>query len=116
MDVPNEGDKHVPNEGDMHVPNGVSCTACSTCTLREQCRRTGRLERVAKWGGIALSLTGSLLLATIKAAGTSPFVFLLLLVASGAWTVAGVAMRDRAVVASSLLGVAFNLSATLIRL
>ena len=94
----------------------MSCAACSTCDLRAQCKRSGPLERIAKWGGIALSLTGSLLLATIKAAGTSPFVFLLLLVASSAWTVAGVVMRDRAVVASSLLGVAFNLSATLIRL
>jgi hypothetical protein len=56
-----------------------------------------------------------LLLATVKSAGTSPFVFLLLLVASCAWVIAGVAMRDRALVTSSLLGMAFNLSATLIR-
>lgn len=55
-------------------------------------------------------------MATTKAAGTSPFVFMLLLVASGLWLVAGVAMRDRALVVSSLVGMAFNLSATLIRL
>ncbi|HEX8988977.1 MAG TPA: hypothetical protein VF816_13545 [Rhodocyclaceae bacterium] len=94
----------------------MSCAGCSNCALRQECRRSSVLERVAKWGGLSLSLTGSLLLATVKAAGTSPFVFLLLLVASSAWTVAGVAMRDRAVIASSLLGMAFNLSATLIRL
>jgi hypothetical protein len=94
----------------------VSCAGCSSCALRAQCARGGHLERIAKWGGIGLSMTGSLLLATIKAAGTSPFVFLLLLIASSAWTVAGVAMRDRAVVTSSLIGMAFNLSATLIRL
>lgn len=97
--------------------NELNCVGCSSCARREQCnRRGGHLERIAKWGGIALSTVGSLLLATIKAAGGSPFVFALLLVASSAWTVAGVAMRDRAVVASSLIGMAFNLSATLIRL
>ncbi|MDD5250205.1 MAG: hypothetical protein PHY45_14565 [Rhodocyclaceae bacterium] len=95
----------------------MHCTGCPSCTLRAECGNSGRyVERVAKWGGSALSFLGSLLLATTKGAGSSPFVFLLLVVASGAWTVAGVVMRDRALVASSLLGVAFNLSATLIRL
>ncbi len=84
--------------------------------MRAQCHRGGRLERIAKWGGITLSLSGSLLLATVKAAGTSPLAFLLLLVAGSAWTVAGIAMRDRAVLISSLISMAFNLSATLIRL
>ncbi|MGE5466706.1 MAG: hypothetical protein ACM3Y9_04705 [Ignavibacteria bacterium] len=93
----------------------MACAGCSGCAARSECRRGGRVERAAKWGGIGLSLTGSLLLATVKAAGTSPFVFLLLLVASTAWTVAGILMRDRAVVMSSALGMAFNLSATLIR-
>ncbi len=94
----------------------MSCAGCANCIERERCKRSSAIERTAKWGGLTLSLTGSLLLATVKAAGTSPLVFLLLLVASGAWTVAGVAMRDRALVTSSLIGMAFNLSATLIRL
>lgn len=94
----------------------MSCAGCSTCGERASCARGGSLERIAKWGGLALSLTGSLLLAMTKAAGASPFVFVLLVVASGAWAVAGVAMRDRALMTSSLIGMAFNLSATLIRL
>lgn len=94
----------------------MSCAGCSTCALRDQCRRGGYLEQAAKWGGLSLSLTGSLLLALFKGAGASPLVFGLLVVAGGAWTVAGIAMRDRALVTSSLIGVAFNLSATLIRL
>ncbi len=77
----------------------MSCAGCATCIERERCKRSSTIERTAKWGGLTLSLTGSLLLA-----------------ASGAWTVAGIAMRDRALVTSSLIGMAFNLSATLIRL
>lgn len=94
----------------------MSCAGCSVCPAQKECKRGSPLERAAKWGGSALSFAGSLLLATVKGAGASPFVFLLLLVASTAWAVAGIAMRDRAVVASSVLGMAFNLSATLIRL
>jgi len=94
----------------------MSCAGCSNCAQRGRCNRGGCVERIAKWGGLALSLTGSLLLATSKAAGTSPFVFMLLVVASGAWTVAGIVMRDRALMTSSMIGMAFNLSATLIRL
>lgn len=95
----------------------MSCAGCSSCAMHDDCARgTGRLEWIAKWGGSALSLLGSLLLATTKSAGSSPLVFLLLLVASGAWAVAGYAMRDRALVASSVVAMAFNLSATVIRL
>jgi hypothetical protein len=94
----------------------VACAGCSNCAIRRDCQRGGRLERIAKWGGSGLSFVGSLILATMKGAGTSPLVFLLLLVASTAWVIAGLAMRDRAVVTSSLFGMAFNLSATLIRL
>lgn len=94
----------------------MSCAGCATCAQRANCVRGGGLERVAKWGGLGLSLTGSLMLATMKAAGASPLVFALLVVASGAWAVAGIAMRDRALLTSSLIGMAFNLSATLIRL
>ena len=87
--------------------------------MRGACARRDpgvNVERIAKWGGSALSFAGSLLLATTKAAGASPYVFLLLLVGNTAWVVAGLAMRDRAVMATSLAGVAFNLSATYIRL
>ena len=96
----------------------MRCGGCSACARHFECGGgvASTVERVAKWGGSSLSLFGSLLLATTRSAGTSPLAFLLLLIASTAWAVAGVAMRDRAVVASSLIGMAFNLSATLIRL
>ena len=97
----------------------VLCAGCSACPVRDACsRRNGdaQVEQIAKWGGSALSFVGSLLLATTQSAGTSPFVFLLFLVANTAWVVAGLSMRDRALVTTSLLGVAFNLSATFIRL
>ena len=56
------------------------------------------------------------MLATAKGAGTSPFAFTLLFLGNIAWALAGIATRDRALIASSVLGMAFNLSATLIRL
>ncbi|MBI4985774.1 MAG: hypothetical protein HZC24_10670 [Rhodocyclales bacterium] len=101
------------------VPSNAFCTGCSACTARATCVRGDgetQVERIAKWGGSAVTFLGSLLLATTKTAGASPYVFLLLLVGNTAWTVAGLSMRDRAVVATSLLGAAFNLSAMCIRL
>lgn len=95
------------------------CAGCAACPVGDECPRRHRdadIERIAKWGGSALSFVGSLLLATTTAAGASPYVFLLFLVANTAWVVAGLLMRDRAVVATSALGVAFNLSAAYIRL
>ena len=95
------------------------CAGCSACAVRDECgrhKRDANVEQIAKWGGAALSFLGSLLLATAKGAGSSPYVFVLFLVANTAWAVAGLAMKDRAVVTTSVLGVAFNLSAAYIRL
>lgn len=79
-------------------------------------RNPAALATHAKWGGTALSFGGSLMLATAKGAGTSPLAFTLLFVGNIAWALAGIATRDRALIASSVMGMAFNLSATLIRL
>jgi hypothetical protein len=96
------------------------CDGCGTCLSRQSCLRVTRtggiIEFLAKSGGGSLFFLGSLLFATTRWAGETPWVFMVFLGGHFFWAIAGIVMRDRGTILTNIMYLAFDISAIWIRL